>query len=1506
MFSMITEWSRQIKPQRIQKSIIQCNTLVRTTLVALLTLVTIVAVGQTDLPTTPNSILLDGHVYTVSTSTTITATNAGEAGLRVRQNARVVINIKAGVTLTVKGADADADAGFAGMPGILVPENSTLVIIGEGKLIATGGKASNGLSGQNGEDAAGRPSGVSLDNTNRRFTYTYSDQFPNYGGYGGAGGDGGYGAGAAIGGYGGIGGKGGAQRERGAVGTSYTGLEGNAGSPGTVSGGMGKVYILGNVDASKTTLTVSATAGAAGSIGTAGTNGYYGYTTSKVNNKYYSIGGGGAGGGGAAGGKPSYSIGAGGLAGGGGGSGGQGGADNNGSYTIVHQQKNLFNIGNWNMNTSLSSCMAGAGEAGLGATNDLKGGFAGGTRDDGAGRTLNLWILGTYYYYNQKGGAAGAAGAAGTSGEQGNLYILSTTQANAYKRINNSSSKPANQTAWITSAQLTSNYSDIVKLYQIKLSFDNQGGSAARADLLMIKGDAVTSLTSFTIPTKSGYYFDGYYTEPEGGERIFDHNGNVVDGTRTFIEDENLYAHWIKNEFTITWDYSYVNQSGSLQHLNTTDKSKYAKVQFNVGSAFVATAGSETDGAGVFAGHRIATATITAQVGSGSNTSSTIYVTEEQLRTLQISATALSSNNITATDNKYISNNSSTHEVVLSAIPSGTFMQEWSVNITNEKKPTVLNVKLLRSNSEDGDYEVISQHTTAFACSNVEGTYSGIYPVWPESTLNEKLYYKIQIVGYEMDGVPHNVNSMPLSTDVSSNDNQIILTQSIALPILHLNLNAPTGTHPHYAQGTTEYVYATALGENISLEGFKAQLENYRFEGWTYVADSDTKTTSVTANGDVSVYASWADAIPPVINFTGSRLNETTDPQGYVHGSMDVYVHIEDANDGTSTQQWYYIADNKNETPTEGQWMPLTNGQNGTYTVTIEGTSFSFGYVYIKAKDNDGNYSNVISNQYKVDNQAPMIYHNPAGKRDGVYSFVCVDVLEDAQHNKIYKPVELWVEDNVGVTNITINGTNVTNKDNNNYPVGVNYNSTTKRFQLEKPDENDRERDDDGNPIGPVPEFKIYTVTARDAAGNTSTRLIQVRVDHEWEKPDTPHSDDPADPENYVWEAAYEPTAEGPGMLANVKCTHCDRYRMFINNSILQKLDMENDYDRSLVELPVGCILVRNNIDIFAGKPSINAALLYAKDNVNADDYLKLTPNTIGAKVDGTDDIVEFLDPERSITLDLNGQSIDWNGNPYTEVTGNANVTILLNDGNNRKTEFNNVDEIPYTNKSKVVSSPLLYKRTFSNTQKNSRWQSIYLPFSLTNVPDGVTFGKVYDVVINSDGTTNLIVDTNVGTPEANKAYFIHSNNNVIELTAESTSAVLKPKESTSVVIKDGYTIQGSLTANDQLSTAEDHFWVINNSGKFARAAAGQTQRPYRWVIRGPEIDRPAQNQYAAKSITLMTLFEDYFPTNVNSVLEAGSMENCEIYSISGVKMQKKSVLSRGIYIRNGKKFVVK
>jgi len=277
-----------------------------------------------NLPGSEAGVLLeDGVVYDVLKDTTITNSLTGGSGITLPDNACVSIYVAAGVTLRVRGGDGAGTVG--GGAGILVPESSSLILTGEGTVIAEGGNAGNGGDGAKGEDGV-----------------TDKDGNYYYGGRGGAGGNGGGGAGAGIGTAGGTGASGGNQScysylyrrlddtyaftvPEGIVASlceieagDTCGTDGADGAKGNKAGIPGSIFILGN-------LTVTAISGEAGGNGAAGGPGNGATTEGFGWQHFYAAGGGGGGGAGHGGASADNGIGPGGSGGGAGGQGGSGG-----------------------------------------------------------------------------------------------------------------------------------------------------------------------------------------------------------------------------------------------------------------------------------------------------------------------------------------------------------------------------------------------------------------------------------------------------------------------------------------------------------------------------------------------------------------------------------------------------------------------------------------------------------------------------------------------------------------------------------------------------------------------------------------------------------------------------------------------------------------------------------------------------------------------------------------------------------------------------------------------------------------------------------------------------------------------------------------------------------------------------------------------------------------------------------------------------------------------------
>ena len=532
--------------------------------------------GQTALPDA-SATLVSGTIYTATTKT-INGT------LTVPTGGTVTIYIPAGVTLTINGTDAGnggdgingtendrknhthnantcangsqardnerACGGLAGtkaQPAISVPSGATLIITGEGTLIANGGDGGSGGKGGNGQNGTigGRILGIITD----------------YAGAGGGGGGGGGGAAAAIGGAGGNGGnggKGGQYTNDGLFSGEKTGEQGKAGATSNLLGSpMGNVYIVGNVHI----------VAQGGSEGVKGSNGVKGTTDSKNSFSgtwYYH--GGGYGNGGGAGSAPSFSIGGGGN-GGCGGNGGKGGGvlksntdidvfTRDQSYTITEaasngslyvQQSTSLNspdLGGSTYDTgSMSSITNAQMPSAIAATFTIDGEstplraiYYGTVIEDMDLTTAEKTRTGyTFNGYKVKGTSTQVFDASGTF-----VYPITTIPSSTNPSLNMSLNAPGDiilEADWIPNTYT--------------VTFDKQDGTGGTNSVTATYDSAMPSASA---PTRSGYIFRGYYTEPDGGGTKY-YNADMTSANDWDIADnQTLYAKWIVPTFTITLD----------------------------------------------------------------------------------------------------------------------------------------------------------------------------------------------------------------------------------------------------------------------------------------------------------------------------------------------------------------------------------------------------------------------------------------------------------------------------------------------------------------------------------------------------------------------------------------------------------------------------------------------------------------------------------------------------------------------------------------------------------------------------------------------------------------------------------------------------------------------------------------------------------------------------------------------------------------------------------------
>lgn len=118
------------------------------------------------------------------------------------------------------------------------------------------------------------------------------------------------------------------------------------------------------------------------------------------------------------------------------------------------------------------------------------------------------------------------------------------------------------------------------KTYTNTLKYDFNGGHSSSIANQTVSVTYPNTKSKFTVtttkPLKTGYSFDGWYTEQEGGTKVVDSTYEVGINDFAGNQEATLYAHWIPNTYTNTVVY---NLNGGILNIensiNTTNNVTY-------------------------------------------------------------------------------------------------------------------------------------------------------------------------------------------------------------------------------------------------------------------------------------------------------------------------------------------------------------------------------------------------------------------------------------------------------------------------------------------------------------------------------------------------------------------------------------------------------------------------------------------------------------------------------------------------------------------------------------------------------------------------------------------------------------------------------------------------------------------------------------------------------------------------------------------------------------------
>lgn len=1057
-------------------------------------------------------------------------------------------------------------------------------------------------------------------------------------------------------------------------------------------------------------------------------------------------------------------------------------------------------------------------------------------RDEGAAAD------GTFKRYGGYGGSIG--GKAGAAGGDGAVMIAPGNTADL-------TGATIGNLVTMSEVQATAGM-EALKV-EIKLNFLND--KTPSSGILTTKfGEYYPSLPEELIPTRPGYDFMGYYTKANGGgTKMYNNDGTPVNTSARceYVQSEapTFYAHWVLSTYTITWKYKYYSvDAGDYVSIPEANRSYQANVIIRL-----------SDGT---------THTLVMTNPDKSLDQNTLTVTLKNVLSTDIFNKIISVDKVepvnvggqSSKDQAYISLDYVTESSATIFYDPTRYMVKWSIDVNSSEKPeyVIVNVKrgttqATANNSITDSDEAETEYKNVRIRINSNGTYDGSAVLKFEESAGNTFYYSVDVVGVrDLSG-----HEFMFDTPVSSFSE----TKGIMYCHKPTGDNTPSPTPDHISltvnlsklsfdpnngilnDGTPENIWAPA-NSDITLN-YTATRLNYNFEGWAETNNATVGLEKITLNADQTVYAVFMDRTPPTITF-GTFVVVNAAQNRY-----SVPVTISDAISERNTM-YYAVYDNNpgDIDVNDAIWNDNTKVQKGTLNKKSETASINFAtqsavYVHVKAVDASGNAA-VASTVILVDAQAPVIMAYPN-----------VDVF-CAQN------VDIDVTDNVGLNTLEVT----------NFNVGT-FSGTLKSFTLPKP------------ASGSID----YVITTTDIAGNKTERIITIYAEHDWD-----HGTDVT---------AKEPTETNKGEYRYRKCAHCSHIILLRGNKE-DIIDRTNEEQLARLQIPAGTVMVmepwNGGLDIVENAPTVNEALTKTNSLSNAT-QVRLSKDT---QLASTNNTASLFKPNRSIDLDLNGHGLliftpAKGNNPATtapgNITGNDNVTILLKDGNNHKTDYI-TDDIPYSNMSPVTGSPIKYTRTFSAIQ-GGKWQSLYLPFEAKK-PADAQIGTVNYVEIDNI-YAKLWIDTWESNLSAFKPYFIQHAAGDLVIEAANTTLPAYKKDAEAAISGCDYTIAGSLKSTDRVSTKTMNFWSLTNGGDFSWVKVGVGQRPYRWVIYGDPHD--AINT-KGMVMSLYVLEPDTNPTGVQSINAAET--GADVYTISGMKVTRNGKLARGLYISNGKKFYVK
>ena len=234
-----------------------------------------------------------------------------------------------------------------------------------------------------------------------------------------------------------------------------------------------------------------------------------------------------------------------------------------------------------------------------------------------------------------------------------------------------------------------------------------------------------------------------------------------------------------------------------------------------------------------------------------------------------------------------------------------------------------------------------------------------------------------------------------------------------------------------------------------------------------------------------------------------------------------------------------------------------------------------------------------------------------------------------------------------------------------------------------------------------------------------------------------------------------------------------------------------------------------------------------------------------------------------------------------------------------------------YTNESDAKVITLKYIRTFNNTA----WQALYIPFSLNYNDWKDDFEVAYingvrQLDKNDDGiideTIMDVIKIKSGSTTPNMPYLIKAKTTG-EKTFYVSDATLYPAEENSIDCSTTiakYTFTGTYNSIPSATMIANNYYGMGG-GELVQSDGSNDLKPYRWYMK-VESRNPSYNaSNAAKTITINVIGDEESETTTGIRQLQITNDELPVYDLNGRQVNDNN-LKPGIYVKNGKKFVVK